>query len=188
MHCVENTNARLSEISPCLSRNLFIRAVSLMLFRSSVCWDLPHPVVRGVTVPRTVLQTESGCLSWTRGPEGPAVISQIQLSILTPKEEILLLIKGALSCVNSTLCVWLHPSSCEEGKSIILILQVRCLRLRDVKYSDQCHTAFLQDWGECARLDTPSSLYLYFSLSFFFFYYLLIYLAVPVLICSRQDL
>ena len=104
------------------------------------------------------------------------------------QKEILLLIKGALSCVNSTLCVWLHPSSCEEGKSIILILQVRCLRLRDVKYSDQCHTAFLQDWGECARLDTPSSLYLYFSLSFFFVYYLLIYLAVPVLICSRQDL
>ena len=103
--------------------------------------------------------------------------------LLTPKEEILLLIKG-LSCVNSTL---VHPFQHhrEEGKSIIPILQVRQLRLRDVKDSDQCHTALLQGWGECARLDTPSSLYLYFSLSLSFL--LFIYLAVPV-ICRRQDL
>ena len=58
--------------------------------------------------------------------------------LLTPKEEILLLIKG-LSCVNSTLCALLHPFQHhrEEGKSIIPILQVRQLRLKDVKDSDQ---------------------------------------------------
>ena len=106
---------------------------------------------------------------------------------LTSKEEILLLIKG-VSCVHSTLCAWLHPFQhhCEEGKSIIPILQVRHLRLRDVKYSDQCHTAFLQDWGDCARLDTPSSLCLCFFLSLSFFLLLFIYLFGCASSCLQQ--
>lgn len=55
-------------------------------------------------------------------------------------------------------CLVLAP----EGKSVVTILQIRKLGLRDVQFLDQCHTVFLQTWRDYARSDIPSSIALVF--------------------------
>lgn len=109
----------------------------------------------GFFLPSTSLQVEGRCLSGMEASEDPVVTSQVQLLTLHVQGRNNNNKRGYHMLIA---CLVLAP----EGKSVVTILQIRKLGLRDVQFLDQCHTVFLQTWRDYARSDIPSSIALVF--------------------------